>query len=127
MFWLQEQLGGDDILYVNVGIAIWLATILVRQTAMRDRRNLLPLLALEIANELIDFLDRNGGWAMGDTVMDIVLSLLWPAIITEVARTRPKSRVINKIRRPGSEPSFAKPAAETVTTVLPPAHRKSAS
>lgn len=64
---------------------------------------------------------------MGDTVTDIVRSLLWPAIITEVARTRPKSRVIKKIRRPGSEPSLAKPAAETVPTVLPPAHRKSAS
>jgi hypothetical protein len=55
---------GRDILHVGVGMAIWLITVLLRRTSLRERTNLLPLLTLEVANELVDFIDGGASWTL---------------------------------------------------------------
>lgn len=71
-------------LHVHVGLAIWVACVLIAGSAAAVWP-LVVVLALELANEGFDRL-RTGSWRWRDTVGDIINSVLWPAILFGLAR-----------------------------------------
>lgn len=83
--WLANTLGLDHAtLHVHVGMAIWVAGVLVAG----DIGAVWPLLvvtAAELFNELLDRL-REGSWRIADTLADIVNSVFWPLVLFALAR-----------------------------------------
>lgn len=76
--------GSAALLHVHVGMAIYLATLMI----VRQRRGgiiaLQVVLAAELANEVMDWLAASPRWTWDDTISDIVLTLMWPTAITGV-------------------------------------------
>jgi len=86
--WLAQLSGaGHALLHVHIGLAIY---VLV-QVLMRERRaSILALkivLSLELAHEGVERL-YYGSWRWGDTLGDIALTILWPAILTAASLYR---------------------------------------
>ncbi len=81
---IVARAGSAALLHVHVGMAIYLATLLV----VRQRRGgtvaLQVVLAAELGNEVLDWLAASPQWSWADTISDIVLTLMWPAAITAV-------------------------------------------
>ncbi len=81
---IVARAGSAELLHVHVGMAIYLATLLV----VRQRRGgivaLQMVLAAELGNEVMDWLAASPQWSWSDTISDVVLTLLWPAAITAV-------------------------------------------
>jgi len=100
MFEIQKAIGSDDLLHLNVGLAIWVLTAVLRGGRFSARANLLPLVVLEGANEIIDFID-GAGWSLADTIGDVLWSLLWPFVITFVIRMLGRRRRDRQIRAEG--------------------------
>ena len=82
------QAGSAALLHVHVGMAIYLATLMV----VRNRRGaviaLQVVLAAEFGNEAMDWLAASPQWTWSDTISDIVLTVMWPAAITAVGSWR---------------------------------------
>ncbi|WP_159754199.1 hypothetical protein [Sphingomonas sp. 8AM] len=76
--------GSAALLHVHVGMAIYLATLMV----VRQRRGgvvaLQVVFAAELGNELMDWLAASPQWSWSDTISDVVLTLMWPAGITAI-------------------------------------------
>ncbi len=80
--------GSAALLHVHVGMAIYLGTLMV----VRQRRGglvaLQVVVAAELANEAMDWLAGSPRWTWGDTVSDMLLTVMWPAAITAVIAWR---------------------------------------
>ena len=85
---IVERAGSADLLHVHVGMAIYLATLMV----IRNRRGgmiaLQMVLAAELGNEVMDWLAASPRWTWADTINDFVLTLLWPTAFTAVVAWR---------------------------------------
>lgn len=83
--WLAHTLKLDHAaLHAHLGMAIWLACVLIAG----DAGALWPLLvviAAECINEILDRL-RNGSWMIADTLQDIAGTLIWPCVLFGMAR-----------------------------------------
>lgn len=80
-----------DLLHVHVGLAVYALGCLLLREPIGSRRPVLIVLALELVNELVDFIRFQVGgwpWTPADTVADIVNTLLWPVALTLLARRR---------------------------------------
>jgi hypothetical protein len=80
--------GSASLLHVHVGMAIYLAVLM----AVRQRRAgmiaLQVVLAAELGNEVMDWLNASPDWTWSDTVSDFTLTLLWPVATTAVLAWR---------------------------------------
>jgi len=85
---IVEAAGSAALLHVHVGMAIYLGTLMV----VRHRRGgaiaLQVVIAAELGNEAMDWLAASPQWSWGDTISDMVLTVMWPAAITAVAAWR---------------------------------------
>lgn len=80
--WLEQHgPASDKLLHMNVGLAVWLATVLLRGRRWGDRTNLIPIAVLEGLNEVADYLFPYK-WTLSGTIADIVWTLFWPAVLT---------------------------------------------
>lgn len=77
--------GSDKFAHTYVGLAIWLATLIVLRRSLTDWRMLIPLMLLEGANEVMDRL-AVGSWMWPETLKDIAATMFWPATIILLAR-----------------------------------------
>jgi hypothetical protein len=86
--WIVSLMGGShSIAHIHAGLAIYVAV----QVVTRDRRAslhaLIAVAGMELANEIVEAAYyRSPRW--GDTLGDIALTLLWPAILYAVSRFR---------------------------------------
>jgi len=85
---IVARAGSAALLHVHVGMAIYLATLMV----VRQRRGgivaLQVVLAAELGNEVLDWLAANPQWSWSDTFSDVVLTLMWPSGITAITAWR---------------------------------------
>jgi len=80
--WVEQHgPAGDKLLHMNAGLAVWLATVLLRGRRWGDRFNLVPVVVLEGLNEVADYLFPYK-WTLSGTLADIFWTLFWPAVLT---------------------------------------------
>lgn len=80
--WIERNgPASDKLLHMNLGLGIWLGTVILRGRNWGDRRNLIPLAILEALNELADWLFPTK-WTLSGTVADIIWTLFWPVVLT---------------------------------------------
>ncbi len=82
----------DDVIHVFVGVAIQFGAALLLRSSIADWRTLLPVIALAIANEVMDV--TYDTWPvpaeqMGGSLRDIVLTITLPVVLFAVARWLP--------------------------------------
>lgn len=80
--------GSAALLHVHVGMAIYLATLMVVRNRRGSTIALQVVLAAELGNEAMDWLEGAPQWTWGDTISDFILTMLWPAAITAVGAWR---------------------------------------
>jgi hypothetical protein len=76
----------DDMMHVHVGLALYVIVQLVQGTRRGSMFALNVVVTAEVLNELIDRLVK--GAFSPDTPSDVVLTLMWPVIITAVSQYR---------------------------------------
>lgn len=83
--WLANTLQLDHAtLHVHVGMVIWTLCVLAAGS-VAALWPLLVVIAAELFNECLDRW-RVGSWRIGDTLADIVNSVLWPTVLFALAR-----------------------------------------
>ena len=86
--WIGDGTGlPDAMLHIHAGMAILL---IARLATGRSLGTLIPLGAVALAegaNETLDYVNYGMRW--GDTLLDIVNTLFWPAVICLAVRLRP--------------------------------------
>ena len=83
---LANTLGLDHAtLHVHVGMAIWVGCTVIAGS-VAAWWPLAVVVAAELFNECLDRW-RVGSWRIGDTLADIVNSVLWPLVLFGLART----------------------------------------
>ncbi|MFN7941194.1 MAG: hypothetical protein U0X73_06320 [Thermoanaerobaculia bacterium] len=87
-----------DAIHIYLGLAVFLAGVLLLRRPLRSFVPLLPVLGLAIAMEALDRHDdliAYGHWRVGASLHDIVNTCLWPAILVLLVRLtgleRPRS------------------------------------
>lgn len=87
--WIGDGTGlPDAILHIHAGMAV---LMLARIATRRSLGSFVPLgvvIAAEAFNEIMDRLTY-GSWRWSDTLLDIVNTLWWPAVICLGVRLRP--------------------------------------
>ncbi len=87
---IGEYLGaGDDILHLHGGMGLWLIAMLLLARGMTDRTPWLAVLAVEIANEMLD-LSRPLGPEnrLSQAAHDILYTMIGPTLFLLYARWR---------------------------------------
>jgi len=69
--------GQDKPAHISAGLLIWLVSALVMRKGLRALVTLIPVFALETANEIVDRI-AHGSWNWTDTIGDFVATILWP-------------------------------------------------
>ena len=91
---LSQTVGlSKDALHVHLGLAIFLAAVVLLRTSLGSWNPWLVLLAFEFANEAIDLLHEHDGARALDFVeaaKDIVNTMFWPTVVVLFARYRPQ-------------------------------------
>lgn len=100
---IVAQAGSAALLHVHAGLALYLGTLLLVPRRRGGMLALQVVLAAELANEAMDWLAASPQWTWGDTLSDVVLTLMWPAAITAVGawRRRRWRRMVASAARPG--------------------------
>lgn len=78
-----------DALHVHVGLAVFLAAVVVLRRPLRSVLPWLVVLAVAVAGELLDLRDdvsTTGEWRSRDSLRDIVNTVLWPTVLLLAAR-----------------------------------------
>lgn len=85
---LSEFLGiTKDALHIHIGLAIFLGVALVFRRSLASWIPWLVLLAFELVNELMDiFHEGIAGFAMGDSLKDVLNTMFWPTVVFIAAR-----------------------------------------
>ena len=87
--WIGDGTGlPDTLLHVHAGLALLMLTRLLTGRSLGSFVPLLPVIAGEIFNEVMDRL-HFGSWRWSDTLVDIANTLFWPTIICLGTRLRP--------------------------------------
>jgi len=76
-----------DTLHVYVGLGVFFAAAAVSRRGLRSIRPLLAVVAIALAGELVDLLDKSR-WRLVESVHDLLNTLFWPATIWLLARFR---------------------------------------
>lgn len=77
----------DRAMHVHVGLTLYVAAQLVLRPRRGSFDALLPVVAAELANEVMDRL-YFGAWRWDDTLGDIAATLAWPIVLMLVGRVR---------------------------------------
>lgn len=81
-----------DALHVIAGVLLWVLFARLLRTSLTSWRPCLPVLALALANEWLDIrLDiwPHPGMQYGESVKDVVLTMIVPAVLTACLQRRP--------------------------------------
>lgn len=91
--------GSANLMHVHAGMAIYVAAQLV----LRDRRGSLVALHVvflaEMVNEVLDWIAPRPGLTLGDSLSDVVLTMMWPVATAAVSHYRRKRWQQTKERR----------------------------
>lgn len=85
-----------DALHIHLGLALFVALILILRRSPGSIVPWLGVLAAETANELIDIFHWYGGslsFEIGDSPKDFVNTMLWPTVVTIAFRITAARRV----------------------------------
>lgn len=80
--------GPDKFVHTYAGLGIWLLAALVSRRPLHSPWTLVPLVALELANETIDRL-AHGSWHWPDTLGDVAATWFWPFVLCACLRLFP--------------------------------------
>ena len=87
--WIGDGTGlPDTILHIHAGMAVLLLARVVTRRSLGTWVPLSVVAAAELGNEVLDRL-HHGSWRWSDTLVDIVNTLFWPAVICLAVRLRP--------------------------------------
>jgi hypothetical protein len=75
-----------DMMHVHVGLALYVVAQLAQRTRRGSMFALNAVVAAEVLNELVDHLVK--GSFSRDTLSDVLLTLLWPVVLTVVSQYR---------------------------------------
>jgi hypothetical protein len=75
----------ESLLHVHAGLAIFVLTALLLRQRMRSWIPLAVVIALELANETVDYY-FSANWDLASSAMDVVNTLLWPVVLFLLAR-----------------------------------------
>lgn len=78
----------DKFAHTYAGLAIWLVAALLLRRPLRSGWTLVPVIALELANETVDWLAR-GSWFWPDTARDLAATWFWPLVLFAALRLFP--------------------------------------
>ena len=81
----------ESLLHLHAGLAIFVVTALLLKKRMRSPIPLAVVVTLAILNEVVDFL-YGTKWSAAPSALDLVNTILWPAILFLLARRRGPSR-----------------------------------
>jgi hypothetical protein len=88
--WLSKELHvSHAVLHIHIGLLVFLVMGRVLRKPMSSPLPLLVVAMLELANEAMDFTRyyvSHWPWTPGNTIEDIVNTLLWPTILLLLAR-----------------------------------------
>lgn len=87
--WIGDGTGlPDTILHIHAGMAVLLLARLLTRKSLGSLVPLAFVVVAELGNEIIDRL-HYGSWRWPDTSMDVLNTLLWPAVLSLAIRLRP--------------------------------------
>ncbi|MCJ2188723.1 hypothetical protein [Novosphingobium beihaiensis] len=78
----------DKFAHTYVGLLIWVLTGIVTRRPLYMARTLLPVIGLELVNEMIDRV-AHGGWMWHDTLADMAATWFWPFVLCFCLRAFP--------------------------------------
>ncbi|MCH2240164.1 MAG: hypothetical protein A2792_10255 [Sphingomonadales bacterium RIFCSPHIGHO2_01_FULL_65_20] len=78
----------DTILHIHAGMAVLLLARLLTRKSLGSLVPLAFVVVAELGNEIMDRL-HYGSWRWPDTSMDVLNTLLWPAVLSLAIRLRP--------------------------------------
>ena len=81
----------DKFAHTFAGLAIWLLAALLLGKPLRSWAPLLTVIALECANEYMDYL-AHGGVIWNGTGADMAATWFWPVVLFLALRIRPRLR-----------------------------------
>jgi len=96
-FWLEVQCGGDKILHLHIGLAIWCLSALITRRSLRSRLPLILILIPEFINEGIDYIIGDN-WSFQDTIMDVLSTMTWPVLLFILINYQYRKRIIRRTR-----------------------------
>lgn len=85
---IVREAGSAALLHVHVGLAIYLVALIVVPHRRSGWMALQIVIAAELGNEAMDWLEAAPQWTWTDTISDFVLTVMWPAAITVVGAWR---------------------------------------
>lgn len=80
--------GPDKFAHMSAGLGIWLLAAVVLRKPLASWPPVAIVIALECANEVVDRIAK-GGWFWSDTLADVVITLIWPALFFIALRSMP--------------------------------------
>jgi hypothetical protein len=88
----------EPTLHVHVGLLLFVLACIITRRGVGKWTPLLVVLAFELANEASDFIMffmSRWRWTPGETVLDIVLTMIWPTVLTLLGRYGPWSETLS--------------------------------
>lgn len=108
----------DKFAHTYAGLAIWLTAGVVLRKPLYSIWPIVPVIALELANETMDRLSQ-GSWRWPDTLQDMAATWFWPVLLFGCMRFLPVlTGRPNDPPQTGSTPS-APPSEDNVERALP--------
>ena len=87
--WIGDGTGlPDTILHIHAGMAVLLLARLLTRKSLGSLVPLAFVVVAELGKEIMDRL-HYGSWRWPDTSMDVLNTLLWPAVLSLAIRLRP--------------------------------------
>ena len=93
----------DKFAHTYAGLTIWLLTGLLTRRPLSSLRTLVPVICLELANEMVDRV-AHGSWQWPDTLRDMAATWFWPFILCFCMRLFPRLRGIRPDKNAQLEP-----------------------
>ncbi len=88
--WIVEQCPQtpDKFAHTYAGIGFWLLAALVLRRPLASAVPLVVVIALELANEYVDWLNYDH-WTLSDTFADMAATWFWPVVLNVALRSAP--------------------------------------
>lgn len=79
----------DKFAHTYAGLLIWVLSAVILRRPLYSARTLAPVVALEMANELVDRI-AHGSWDLPDTMGDMAATWFWPVALFACLRLFPR-------------------------------------
>jgi hypothetical protein len=80
---------GDKFLHMAGGLTIWLAVALVLRRPLFSRWPLIAIVAIQLSNEMVDYIHDGPLWGPWDTLFDCLTTWLFPFLIAALLHWMP--------------------------------------